>query len=162
MPRYIKYIVLMTLHFGLYSCTALAAERVSPDEYYLLLENIEQSFIDNDFDRMSSDLAYLNKIELAKVPSYEPYFFNAVIDIENGNISEGKTKLDVFKVMLLVDSGHIDCNDLEDAKFMNIIKSKMCAEYYYSYYQNPSVRSQEKILLYWYLIHLAEHRYELL
>ncbi|MEP6343686.1 MAG: hypothetical protein ABJ275_10245 [Maricaulaceae bacterium] len=162
MQKPIKCILLTALYFGPCGCAVQAAEKISSNEYYQHLEKIEQSFIDDDFDKLSAGLVYLGSIKSTEVPNYESYFFEAVRDLESGNVLEGQNKLKMFKVMLLVDSGHINCIDLEDVQSLDIVYSKMCAEYFYSYYQNPSAKSQEKILLYWYLIHIAKQRYQLL
>lgn len=156
----IKCVFLIALHIGLYGCSAKATENISPDEYYQLLENTEKSFIDNNLEEVSYYLTNLSNAKSIEVPNYEAYFFEAIIDLENGNILEGKNKLNKFEIMLLVDSGHIDCVELKGVKSLKIVRAKMCAEYFYTYYQEPSALTQKKILRYWHMVHLAKQRYD--
>ena len=156
-----KCLFLFALYVGFSSGSVNAAENLSPDEYYQLLDSTERSFVNNDLKKMSNLVIRLRNAEAIEVPNYEFYFFEAIINLENGKKLEGKKKLNEFKIMLLIDSGHIDCSELEDGISYEVIRSNMCAEYFYSYYKNASKLAQEKILLYWHLMYIAERRYGL-
>lgn len=150
-----SHIILIFISWLLYACSngvQIAksdvinfSEEPSYEAYQAFLDNQIKLFRNNNFDDIILNNTYGNRFNFPESPTYFHYVFNAVKPLHEGSYQVAEGIIDNFNLMVLIDTGLVQCDDNENIILANgtkvrnsVVFNEMCHEAFLGYYGKPN------------------------